>query len=332
MKKTCLIFCLVLLLVAGLYLMPHEKEHCKQTELVLHTVVTLQAEGPEAKAAVREGMERLRALESMIDEESEDSDTAKLRAAAGKEYVSLRPEVYHMLELSQQYSEKTNGAWDITLSPLLALWEFDTEHAHIPSHEDMIAARQKTGWQHLKLRAEDQSALLDEPGMSIHLGGIAKGYAADEVRRIFRQHGVENGLINIGASSICAMGKNTQGSAWKIGLRHPRQDEGYCTTVELSNASLSTSGDYERFFLQDGKRYHHILDSRTGMPADSDLASVTIVIDGNCEDAGMLSDLLSTTIFILGKEKGRELISSLPEPVSIILVHQDLSMETISNK
>lgn len=290
----------------------------RQTVLVMDTVATFAATGPEAEAAVSEGIARLRELEAMASPAGADSDLAKLAAAAGNgQWVKLHPEVYHMLAVSQQYSERSGGAWDVTAGPLVELWGIGTERARVPSTAEIAAARAKVGWQKLELEPESQSARLTESGMSLDLGGIAKGYALDEVRRIYAQHGIKDGLINLGASSLYALGRNDKGQPWRIGVRDPRaEDKEAClAVVPLSDAALSTSGDYERYFEQDGVRYHHIIDPRTGAPAQSTAMSATIVVAGSCADAGMLSDLLTTTVFVLGPEKGQAFLENLPDTV-----------------
>lgn len=293
------------------------QQRYEHSAVVMDTVVTLSATGPEAKAAVEESFARLKELEAMASSTIETSDAVKLKAAAGKSYVALHPEVYHMLEVSALYSAKSNGAWDVTTGPLVELWGIGTERAHVPAPAEIQQALRLVGWQKLKLREEDQSAMLMEPGMSIDLGGIAKGMAVDEVRRIYAAHGIQDGLINMGSSSLYALGRSEGGKAWQIGIKHPRSEDkdAYLGVLALQDEALSTSGDYERFFLQDGKRYHHILDPRTGYPAESGAMSDTIVVSGDVPDAGMLSDLLTTTVFVLGPTKGQAFLQTLPETV-----------------
>ncbi|SFT66176.1 thiamine biosynthesis lipoprotein [Selenomonas sp. GACV-9] len=294
------------------------QEPVRQTVLVMDTVATLTATGPEAQAAVTEGVQRLRELDAMASPAGEDSDLAKLAAAAGNgQWVRLHPEVYHMLAVSQQYSERSGGAWDVTAGPLVKLWGIGTDNARVPSAQEIAAARAKVGWQNLELEPASQSARLKEPGMSLDLGGIAKGYALDEVRRIYAQHGIQDGLINLGASSLYALGRNDKGQPWRIGLRDPRgaDKEARLAVVPLADAALSTSGDYERYFEQDGVRYHHIIDPRTGAPAQNMAMSATIVVAGSLEDAGLLSDLLTTTVFVLGPEQGQAFLAELPAEV-----------------
>lgn len=302
------------------------RQQVQRHEMVMDTVAALSAEGPQAREAVDEGMERLRALEAMASPTGEDSDLQKLAESAGSgQWVPLHAEVYHMLEVSQEYSRQTDGAWDVTTGPLVALWGIGTEQARVPSAEEIAQARARVGWQKLELQPETQSARLTESRMSLDLGGIAKGMALDEVRKIYDKHGIRNGLINLGASSIFALGNNDKGASWRIGIRHPRSGDPdtMLAVIPLSGQALSTSGDYERFFEQDGIRYHHIIDPRTGAPSRSGAMSDTIVVDGSLPDAGMLSDLLTTAVFVLGPEQGQDFLRHLPPEIHGMICSQD---------
>ncbi|WP_415945597.1 FAD:protein FMN transferase [Selenomonas montiformis] len=302
------------------------RHQVQRHEMLMDTVATLSAEGPQAREAVDEGMERLRELDAMASPAGVDSDLQKLAESAGSgQWVPLHAEVYHMLEVSQEYSRRTDGAWDVTTGPLVALWGIGTEHAHVPSAEEIAQARARVGWQKLELQPETQSARLTESGMSLDLGGIAKGMALDEVRKIYDKHGIRNGLINLGASSLFALGNNDKGASWRIGIRHPRSSDPdtMLAVIPLSGQALSTSGDYERFFERDGIRYHHILDPRTGAPSRSGAMSDTIVVDGSLPDAGMLSDLLTTAVFVLGPEQGQDFLRRLPPEIHGMICSQD---------
>ena len=281
--------------------------------IAMDTTVQLRASGPEAKAAIEEGFAKIQELDKLAGPSNEGSDVKRINDAAGKSFVSVDPAVYEMIDYSIRYSEKSQGEWDITIGPVTELWGIGTDDQRVPSDEEIKAALAKVNYKDILLRPEDHSVMLAKPGMIIDLGGIAKGYAADEVRKIYEAHHIENGLINLGASSMYAIGKNKEGKAWRIGMKHPRSEKSdtYLGIVSISNQALSTSGDYERFFIQDGKRYHHIFDPRTGRPADAGVMSDSIIIDGSVEHAGMLSDLLTTALFVLGPERGLAFANSL---------------------
>ena len=305
----------------------------QKSEIVMDTVAQLTAEGPEAEAAVQESFGRLQELEGLLSSFREDSDASKLRESAGTgQWVQVSPEMYHILEVSQHYSALTEGGWDITSGPLIKLWGIGTDKARVPSPEEIKEARAKVDWRKLELDGHGAARLM-EPGMELDLGGIAKGYALDEVRKIYQKHGIENGLINLGSSSIYGVGFGRAKVPWRIGLRHPRRDDpkDYLGVVKLSGEALSTSGDYERYFEAGGVRYHHIIDPRSGCPAWCGAevtaaerpVSVLVVVKGSDPDCGLKSDLLTTALFVLGQERGLELLASQGEDVEGLLITED---------
>ena len=278
----------------------------------MDTSVSLRATGEEAKEAVDEGFERLAVLDKLAGQ-NEDSDVSRINAAAGKDYVKVDPAIYEMIEYAKDYSAKSQGEWDITIGVMTNLWHIGNADQHVPSPEEVSQALMKVNYKDILLRPEDHSVMLAKPGMAIDLGGVAKGYAVDEIRKIYEKHHIESGLINLGASSMYAVGKTTKGKPWNIGIKHPRSDnnQDFLGIVAIENQALSTSGDYERYFIQDGVRYHHIFDPRTGYPARSGVMSDSIIIDGSVPHAGMLSDMLTTIVFVLGPQKGLDLVHSM---------------------
>ncbi|SHK83936.1 thiamine biosynthesis lipoprotein [Selenomonas ruminantium] len=294
---------LVLCLCAGC----GEQSDVKKSDIVLDTAVTLTARGEDAQAAIDESMARLRNIDNMVNPNVPASDVNKLAQNAGTgKWVALQPETFKMLVVAQDYARKTNGAFDVTTKPLVDLWGIGTDHAKVPTPAELSEAQKKVGWQKLELDEGTQSARLLQKGMGVDLGGVAKGFAVDEVRKIYARYGIKDGLINLGASSMYALGVNQEGTAWRIGLRHPRKEDAQekMAILPLTNEALSTSGDYERFFEAGGIRYHHIIDPRTGWPAKSGAMSVTIVAADTVEDGGMLTDILTTAVFVLGPEQG----------------------------
>lgn len=280
----------------------------------MDTTVSLRASGDNAKAAVDESFTRIAELDKLASSQNPESDVSRINVAAGKDYVQVDPAIYEMISYSKEYSAKSGGEWDITVGVMTKLWDIGNADQHVPAPEEIAAKLPLVGYKDILLRPEDHSVMLAKPGMVIDLGGIAKGYTVDEVRKIYEKYHIENGLINMGSSSMYAVGKNAKGQPWNIGIKHPRSDQkdNYLGIVSISNQALSTSGDYERFFIQDGKRYHHIFDPRTGYPADSGVMSDTIIIDPSVEHAGMLSDMLTTIVFVLGPQKGMALVNTLP--------------------
>ena len=300
-------------LAAGCGGKPSAPKHCVRSEIVFGTVARLSAEGHEADVAVAECFSALSVLSSEFDAENPGSSVAKLNNAAGTdEWVSLSPEIWHILSVSQLYSERTDGAWDVTVAPLSSLWQRAIADGILPSEEKIAQALQKVGWKKLELRDEDNRARLTESGMALDLGGLKKGFALDECRRIYAKHRV-TGLIDLGESSIAAVGAKSDGDPFRIALRHPREAApARLDVLPLENAVLSSSGDYEHFFTFDGTRYHHILDPQTGFPARTGATSVFVHIASEEPDAGLAADILSTALFVTGAERGLALLPTLP--------------------
>ena len=291
----------------------------EHSEVVMDTVVTLSADGNSGEKAVKESFIRMKEIEAASSAALSDSDAARVSAAAGNhEWISISHDLYYILRFSNEWSKRTDGAWDVTMGPVTKLWGIGTDDERIPTAAEIAKVRERTGWRYLEIKEEDGQffARLMKPGMMLDLGGIAKGYALDEVRKIYERYGIKNGLINLGASTLYAYGHNAKGKPWRVGLKDPRAggdaaDGKLLGVISLSGGALSTSGDYERFFERDGVRYHHIMDPKTGSPARSGAMAVTIYVSDSVEDSGMLSDILTTAAFVMGPEKGLSLMESI---------------------
>ena len=295
MKKflsTALLVMMVLMVGCG----SSEPIRYERSEKLMGTAVTLKATGDESQAAVDESFDRVNAL---VDEIM--NDMKRLEAADAGEYVSVGDDVFTMLELSQRYAERTDGAFDVTVGAALDMWRAARQNKTLPTDDELESVKGLVGYEHLHLRASDNSVMVDVKGVKINLGGVAKGYAADLAHEIFIEHGIADGLIDFGTSTIYAIGKK------RIGIKNPR-GAGMTDVVELRDGALSTSGDYERYFEIEGKRYHHIIEPKTCMPVDNGLASVSVVVDGDVEYCATVADILSTSVFVLGLERAADLL------------------------
>ena len=260
----------------------------ERSDIAMDTVITLKAKGANAQVAIDEGFNRIAALEKSIM-----ADIAKINAAAGSEnFVQVSQDTYEMLKTAQEYSERTNGAFDITIGAAVELWNVGGESPRVPSNEEIEAIKSFVGYRHLHLKDEECSARLDLKGVKIDLGALAKGYAVDLVRQIYIDNKIKDGLINFGTSTIYAFKKK------RIGIKDPQQIDKIREVIKLKNAAISTSGDYIKYFVIDGKRYHHIIDPRTCEPAQSGVSSVSVIVDGSVEHCAMIADILSTAAFV----------------------------------
>lgn len=268
----------------------------ERTEKIMGTIVTLKASGENSKIAIDESFEKI--FEFM---EKVKVDVKNLNDGAGNgKFVKISPSVFEVLKISQSYSEVTSGAFDVTIGAAVDLWKVAKKNKILPSEEEIKNIKNFVGYENLLLDEKNCSAKLEKFGMKINLGGVGKGYGADIARKIFEKYKIDDGLIDFGTSTIYAIGKK------RIGLKNPRADE-LADVVEISDAAIATSGDYENFFELDGKRYHHIIDPMTCKPVDSGVISATVIVASDVENCGTVADILSTSIFILGEEKSKSL-------------------------
>jgi thiamine biosynthesis lipoprotein len=211
-----------------------------------------------------------------------------------------------VLEAALEVSRLSGGAFDITAAPLVALWSVTAQHPAVPPEDALAQKRDLIDFNCLTLDAASGSARLARQGQMVDLGGIAKGYAADQALEVYRRRGISTAMIDLGGN-IALLGSKEDGAPWGVGIQDPDAPRGECLgLLSLTDKSVVTSGDYERFFEAGGKRYHHILDPRTGYPAESGLRSVTVVAEKS-----MVADGLSTALFVLGLERGLALLDSI---------------------
>lgn len=263
----------------------------------MDTYVTFTAVGKNAETALRSAEERIKELESLWSVTDENSEIYKLSHSGG-EPAAVSAETAELIGFAVQMSEITGGSFDITLYPILTEWGFTTGEYKIPDGDMIAALLQNTGCE--KIGIDGQTVTLPE-NMMLDLGGVGKGAAGDEAERIIRESGITSALLDLGGN-IHAIGSKPDGSPWHIGIRDPDSD-GTAGVLEVSDRAVVTSGGYERYFIgEDGNIYPHILDPATGRPAESGLASATVV-----GGEGRLCDALSTALFVMGSERAAEL-------------------------
>lgn len=322
-KKISIIMTCILLTVVSAGCSKKEQKIDK-TSLKMDTVISLKVYGPKANEAIDAAFVRIDEIEQMASATIETSDISKINQAAGKEYVKVHPEVIKMIKTAVKYSKLSNGAFDITVGPLIKLWGIGTDNERVPSDVEIKSKLPLVGYNNIEINESDNSVKLLKEGMSIDLGGIAKGFAGDEVIKVLKKYGVKSALISLGGSSIYTLGEKPDGTPWTVGIENPRSDnkQDYLGEINLPQQAISTSGDYERFFIKNGKRYHHILNPATGYPTENGVMSDTIVVNSNIHDCNMLADILTKTVFVSGIDKGLKVINSV-QGVSCMAVTTD---------
>ena len=286
------IFTVLLILTALFIFGCKEPVTYERTEKIMGTVVTLKAEGNDAKIAVDESFTKIFQFV-----ESVKIDVKNLNDGAGNgQFIKISPEVFEVLRISKKYYQLTNGNFDVTIGAAVDLWKTARKNKILPTTEEIAAVKNLVGCHHLHLDEKNCSAYVDTNGVKINIGGVGKGYGADIARKIFIQHKISNGLIDFGTSTIYAVGKKN------IGIKNPRGD-GFTDIFEIENSAVSTSGDYENFFVIDGKKYNHIIDPVTCAPVESNFASSTVTISNDVENCATVADILSTSKFISDNRK-----------------------------
>ncbi len=285
-----------------------------KTEYVLGTVCTVNLYDKGTKAIYDELFARLREIESIQSANDDESNIAEINVAAGIRPVKAAPDTLTVLAAALEYSESTNGEFDPSVGPLVKAWNIGSDSAAVPSNDARQKAMSLIDYRDILIDQTAGTVFLRKRGMKLDLGAIAKGYAADELAEIIERHGIKKAIIDLGGN-ILAIGEKAPNTPWTIGIRDPEQKTGSAIlSLKVKDMSIVTSGTYERYFIQDGKPYHHILDPHTGYPADNGLLSVTIVTP-----VSMTADALSTSVFLLGPEKGMEYIERTKDTEAIFI-------------
>ncbi len=301
----------------------------KKASLTMGTVFETTIYAPDkyvAEKTFNEVVQEINRLDYLMSNYKKESVLSELNRNASAEPAACNKELAGVIEQSLQYSDITDGAFDITIGPLMKKWGFFKKKGRIPGKEELESVLESVSYKNIIVEEKTIKSLaknpgtvktvfFKNPGTRIDLGGIGKGYAVDKAISVLKQNGISSALINF-AGNIYTFGTPPGKDSWVIGLQHPRESEGLLGTFDIKDKAVSTSGDYEKFFIIEGKRYSHIIDPRTGNPVKG-IVSATIVT-GNAARA----DALSTGVFVLGLEKGMDLIEQLSD-VEGIIVYKD---------
>ena len=320
-KKIISIALTVLLLVCavGLFVFyegRHERfDGSEKSHIAMGTVVTPKVYGESAAKTIEKTKSIIDSLDSMISWRKSDSEVSKLNSGDAITTAYL----VDAIKVCSEISNLSGGAFDVTVGTVSRLWNIGEENERIPSDDEIKAELENVGYGKIKF-GKDEVRLPD--GVKVDLGAVGKGMACDMLKTYLDSSDMQGAVISVGGSILAWGDYNKAGDKWKIAVSHPRLEGEYLGVISLDEGFVSTSGDYERYFEKDGKRYHHILDATTGYPAETDIISVTVVCDN-----GLISDALSTACFILGEENSRELLSEYN--ASAIFVDKDMNISTV---
>lgn len=278
-----------------------------RTEFLLGTVTTISLYDHPSEEILDLAMEKLKELEDTLSINKTGTLIDEINDAAGIHPVTVDQDTYQVIEKGLSYSKLTNGAFDITVGPIVKLWNIGFPEARVPNSEEIANTLPLVGFEKVTLNPNDLSVYLTEPGMRLDLGGIGKGYAADEIANLLKENGVEHAIIDLGGN-VYTLGDKPGNQLWTVGVQDPFNPRGQIIgRLKTANKSVVTSGIYERYLEdENGHKYHHILNPKTGYPYENQIAGVTIVSDYSTD-----GDALSTAVFAMGVEEGLEFVESL---------------------
>lgn len=325
MKKYVSILC-IFAIISGLFLSckNQNNEYATSEIFVMNTIVSQKVYGKNREKAIESVEAKLKELENELSLYISDSDVNKINEKAGIEPVKVNDYTFDLIKTAKEYCELSRGIFDITIAPIAKLWGITSENPKVPQQQEIDNLLPLVNYNNVILDSDKKTVFLKEKGMEVDLGGIAKGYVNDAIKNIYDELEIPSALLSIGGN-VFAYHTKPDNSLYTVGIRDPQgTPNDIVGKLEIKDKILSTSGAYERFFEQDGKIYHHILDTKTGYPAESDLLSVTVI----SEDGG-LSDFLSTTLFIAGKQYINQYINH--DKFSVIVIDKENNVYVSDN-
>ncbi len=305
-NKAALSFIAILIIMFFATGCAKQAQPVQRTGFMLDTVITVtvyQCENNDADDIISGAFDICSYYESIFSNTVSGSDISRINCAGGRT-VTVSEDTSDILKTAVRYSELTDGAFDVTISPVSALWDFKSGKAAVPDESRIREALTHVDYRNIVISGN--TVCLKDPEAAIDLGGIAKGYIADRMKEYMVSHGTDSAIINLGGN-IDAIGENTDRTEFNIGIQKPFAEQNeIITAVKIKDLSVVSSGPYERYFERDGRIYHHILDTDTGYPAETGLNGVTILSERSVD-----GDALSTSCFVLGYEKGKKLIQEM---------------------
>lgn len=291
----------------------------------MDTVMEVAAYGEHAEQAVKYTEKRIEELENRLSRTKADSLVSGLNRDGSIRHLTY--DYWNLIARAKEYRDATNGAFDITIAPVMDAWGFTGDSFRVPEQSELDTLLKKVNSDAIQMLGSPSDSVTLGEGQAIDLGGIAKGYTSDLVEQTFRANGIESGKISLGGN-VFVLGGKPDGSDWRVGIKDPRNESGLAAILSLRDAYAITSGGYERYFEENGKTYHHIIDPSTGYPADSGLLSVTVVAADNGPDwagagNGAMCDAFSTALFVMGEEQALDFWRNGGYDFDLVLVTED---------
>ena len=257
-------------------------------------------------------------LERVFSRYLPDSEISLINREAGHRPVPISDEMMDVLSRAEDISRITQGAFDVSVGPLMKIWGFFPERkGRVPAEDELADCIARVGWRAIELNRSERTVYFLKPGVEIDLGALAKGYVVDRIVELLVEEGIENGLVNAGGDIYC-LGEYPGGRSWRIGLEHPRDEDEILTVLELKNRAVATSGDYRNYFIRSRLRYPHIIDPRTGRPSRSKVVEVSVMAP-DC----LTADGLATAMFVMGADRGINLLKQIEDVDGVIVTEEE---------
>ena len=273
----------------------------------LFTIYLYAQDEGSAESSLQAAFEEIERLDETLSNYRGSSEISRINRLAASGAVTTDPEVFALLERSVEFSRQSDGAFDVTVGQLMRAWGFFRSQGRYPTEEELASSRENVGWENVYLDPATRTVRFAAPRLELDLGAIGKGYAVDRVVKTLRQTGVDAALVDAGSSTIHALNAPPGKNGWTVRVPRPGARSETISTVALCNASLSTSGSYEKFFQLGGQNYCHIMDPRAGKPVQGVLQTTLIASDSTTTDA------LSNAMFVMGPEAGQQLLASVEQ-------------------
>lgn len=302
---TVLLLFILLYLFSGCSPQNPQADVIRRSQFIMGTLVEITVRGGDKEKinpVIDLVFQEMKRIENLMSTHIPESDLSKVNRSAGGDFVSVSPEVMEVIRIAKRWGDISKGALDITIGPLVALWNFDEEKKIVPERSVLEQAVERVDYRNIEIQSG--TIRLTQPGMSLHLGAIGKGYAVDRAIAVLLGHKIQNAIVNAGGD-LMAIGTRDGDEPWVIGLQNPSRPQELMATFGVRDHAVATSGDYQKYFILDDIRYHHILNPLSGMPARG-VKSVTVTAPTVTE-----ADALATAAFVLGADKGMSLIESL---------------------
>ena len=289
----------------------------------LYAIDAYAADAEALPRVLSDAFDEVDRIDRLMSHYKAASELSRVNREAARHPVTVDPELFGLIAESMRYSRESDGAFDITVGPLMKAWGFFRGDGHIPADGELTAARRHVGASHVILDAASASIAFDEPGVELDMGGIAKGYAVDRVVRLLRERHVSAALISAGGSTVYGLGSPPGRDAWSIDIQDPIDSQKIALSVGLKDRALSVAGSSEKSFEADGVRYSHIMDPRTGRPVQGMLSVAVLAPTGTAGDA------LDDALFVLGVEAGRSYLRRLPGVEAMFFVPHERAWKMV---